>query len=386
MAVVRAQADRFAGSDGRVWQPVAIHMEPSIARCRLLLSVIALIAVYVDPTEPTLMPWLNLTGGRFTIDRHVLGVMGGHLLYSSLIYYVLVRGLIPPPRLANITTWADVAFGAVIVAFTEGTSSPFWAYFVFAVIASGAHGGFRRSLAVTVVSVGIYLSLILFAWSGETNVYIVRPVYLAVVGYLTAYLGRERLGLQDEVHRLEAARERNRIARALHDGCVQTVGAVTLTLEGVKELLRMGRAAEAATRLTELQASMDREYDELRSYVRQLAEVEPSERQDEQTRDTRVEVQAEFGGSPAMVENVLSIVREAVANVRRHARAQQAAVSVRAADGQVVIKVDDDGVGFTDPDRLPWSMSSRVNEAGGLIEVARDERPGAHLRLALPEA
>src|SRR6185503_17434279 len=359
MAVVRSREDRVAGSDGRVWQPVAIHMEPSIARCRLLLSIIALIAVYVDPTEPTLMPWLNLSGGRFAIDPHVLGVMSGHLLYSSIIYYVIARGLIPPARLANITTWADVAFGAAIVAFTEGTSSPFWAYFVFAVIASGAHGGFRRSLAVTVVSVVIYLSLILFAWSGETNVYIVRPVYLAVVGYLTAYLGRERIGLQDAVHRLEAARERNRLARALHDGCVQTVGAVTLTLEGVKELLRTGRATEAETRLTELQASMDREYDELRSYVRQLAEVEPSERQDEQTADTHVDVQAEFGGSPAMVENVLNIVREAVANVRRHARARQAAVSVRAADGQVLIAVDDDGVGFANPERLPWSMSAR---------------------------
>jgi signal transduction histidine kinase len=386
MAVVRPEEERFAGPDGRVWQPVAIHMEPTIARCRLLLSVIALIAVYVDPTEPTLMPWLNLSSGRFTIDPHVLGVMGGHLLYSAIIYYVLVRGLIPPPRLANITTWADVAFGAAIVVFTEGTSSPFWAYFVFAVIASGAHGGFRRSLAVTVVSVTIYLSLILFAWSGEANVFIVRPVYLAVVGYLTAYLGRERLGLQDEVHRLESARERNRIARALHDGCVQTVGAVTLTLEGVKELMRTGRAAEAETRLTELQASMDREYDELRSYVRRLAEVEPSERAAEPTRDTRVEVQAEFGGSAVMVENVLNIVREAVANVRRHAGAQKAAVSVRVADGQVLIAVDDDGVGFPDPERLPWSMSSRVNEAGGLIEVARDQRPGAHIRLALPEA
>src|SRR6185369_2057075 len=118
--------------------------------------------------------------------------------YSVLVYYVLSRGYALPQRLANITTWADVAFGAAIVVFTEGTSSPFWAYFVFAVIASGAHGGFRRSMAVTIVSVAIYLSLILFAWSGETNVYIVRPVYLAVVGYLTAYLGRERIGLQDE--------------------------------------------------------------------------------------------------------------------------------------------------------------------------------------------
>jgi len=94
MVEVRPQGDRFAGSDSRVGQPVAIHMERSIARCRLLLSVIALIAVYVDPTGPTLMPWLDLGGGRFAIDPHVLSVMGGHLLYSALVYYVLVRGFI----------------------------------------------------------------------------------------------------------------------------------------------------------------------------------------------------------------------------------------------------------------------------------------------------
>jgi signal transduction histidine kinase len=377
--------ERFAASEGEVWRPVALDMEPSIARCRVLLSIIALIAVYIDPTEPSLLPWLNLGGGRFAIDPKVLAVMGGHLCYSGLVYYVVTRGLVRPQRLANVTTWADVAFGAAIVAFTEGTSSPFWAYFVFAVIASGTHGGFRRSMAVTTVSVGIYLSLILFAWSGHANVYIVRPVYLAVVGYLTAYLGQQRSSLQDEVYRLESARERNRIARALHDGCVQTIGGVTLTVESCKQLVRAGRVAEAEARLTELQASMDREHDELRSYVRQLADIEPSEAQAGGSVDTRVRVRADFGGSAGMVENVLNIVREAVANVRRHARASEAEVSVRTADGQVLIAVDDDGVGFENPGRLPWSMSSRVNEVGGLIEVARDQRPGAHLRLAVPE-
>lgn len=385
MAEVRAQADRFATSDGKVWQPVAVGMDLSIARCRLLLSIIALIAVYVDPTQPNLLPWLALGGGGFKIDPRVLAVMGGHICYSIFVYWSFARGLVSSRRLANVTSWADVAFGAVIVVFTEGTSSPFWAYFVFAVIAAGAHGGFRRSIAVTTASVAIYLSLILIAWSGDANVYIVRPVYLAVVGYLTAYLGHQRLILQDEVHRLESARERNRIARALHDGCVQTVGGVALTLESCKHLVRSGRTAEAETRISELQASMDREYDELRSYVRELAEVDTSEGAVEPSVETRVEVQAEFGGSPALVENVLSIVREAVANVRRHAGAHQAAVSVRRAGGQVVIAVDDDGVGFADPARLPWSMASRVNEAGGHIEVAHDERPGAHLRLAVPE-
>ncbi|TMA46243.1 MAG: hypothetical protein E6J83_06905 [Deltaproteobacteria bacterium] len=61
----------------------------------------------------------------------------------------------------------------------------------------------------------------------------VRPVYLAVVGYLTAYLAQARLSLETQVLKLETAKERNRIARALHDGCVQTLGGINLTLENL---------------------------------------------------------------------------------------------------------------------------------------------------------
>src|SRR5262249_45250768 len=157
-----------------------------------------------------------------------------------------------------------------IVLFTEGTSSPFWAFFAFAVIAAGMHGSMRRGLAVTTVSVVSYLSLILIAWHGQTNIYIMRPLYLAIMGYLTAYLGQARLTLETEVHRLDAVKERNRIARALHDGCVQTLGGVNLMLEGCQSLVRGGRQGEALAMLGELQRSITREHDELRGYVRAL--------------------------------------------------------------------------------------------------------------------
>ncbi|TMA42807.1 MAG: hypothetical protein E6J83_11235 [Deltaproteobacteria bacterium] len=77
-------------------------------------------------------------------------------------------------------------------------------------------------------------------------------------------------------------------------------------------------------------------------------------------------------------------MREAAANVRRHARARSAVIAIRAADAQVHVTVDDDGIGFANPERVPWSIASRVSEAGGTIRVARDG-PGAHLRLTLPE-
>src|SRR5207244_3746512 len=228
-------------------------------------TLYAIVAVYIDPTAPTLMPWLHLAGGGFAIDPYALAVLSAHLLYSLTVCHVVTRGLVSRRRLATITAWCDVLFGAAIVVFTEGTSSPFWAFFVFAVFAAGTHGGFRRSMAVTAVSVGAYLSLILVAWHGQANFYIMRPVYLAVVGYLTAYLGQQRLSLQAQVHQLRATRERNRIARALHDGCVQTLAGINLTLESCQELARAARRDEVLTTLGDLQASIQREYDELRA-------------------------------------------------------------------------------------------------------------------------
>jgi signal transduction histidine kinase len=360
-------------------------IERNVARCRTILSMVAIVVVFVDPTQPTALPGLPAPEPGTRIDPWALGIMVAHLAYSVVVAAIVGRPVVSAGVLSLATTWADVAFGAAIVTFTEGTASPFWAFFVFAVIAAGAHGNFRRSMAVTFVSAAIYLGLVVLAWQGHRNFYLMRPVYLVMVGYLTAYLG-QRLTVQAQAHQLEAARQRTRIARALHDGCVQTLGGVNLTLEICKELVAAGRSHDALAQLGQLQGNLNREHDELRTWVRELAEVEPGRAAVRRRLDTRVVVTADFGGSPAFVDQVLQIVREAVTNVKRHASAETAVVSIRAADTQVLIAVDDDGVGFADVDQVPWSMSSRVTDAGGSIRVVRDGSPGAHLRLALPEA
>jgi hypothetical protein len=103
---------------------IEVDLEAKVARCRLILSAVAIVAVYIDPTEPALLPWLNLTGGGFNIDWRALTVMGAHFAYSVVVYVVLVRTLPGRDRIVTITTWADVLFGTVITVFTEGTSSP----------------------------------------------------------------------------------------------------------------------------------------------------------------------------------------------------------------------------------------------------------------------
>jgi len=359
-----------------------LDIERKVARCRILLSLFALAAIYLDPINPIVIGQFGSAGGPLRVDARALSVLGAHLGYSLAVLASLSIGLVPR-GIVTITTGADVLFGAVIALFAQGVSSPFYVFFAFAVIAAGARGGFRFGIGVTSVSIWLYLSLILVSATGPTQLhtYIMGPAYLAIVGYLVAYLGRLRLNLESKLAALERAKERNEIARALHDGCVQTLAGTNLTLGGCQELVRRGRAEEALAALGELQASITREYDGLRTYIRELADHETAPPSFEF--DTRFAVNAQFGGTGPLVEHVLQILLEGVRNVRRHAFARAASIEAHAAGPDIQIRIDDDGLGFADGAGAPWSISSRVDQLGGQVQLARDNRAGAHLAIAL---
>lgn len=180
----------------RVFTP---QVQVSIARCRLILSVVALIAVIVDPTVPFVRRWLPVHGTWLNVEVYALVTLVLHLLYSILAHVAASRRWFDGDRFATVTTGMDVAFSAIIACFTEGTTSPFYAFFVFAVVEVGFWAGFRPAIMITAVSVALYLSLILVSERGLVNLYITRPVYLAIVGYLVAYLGQQRLNLEAEM-------------------------------------------------------------------------------------------------------------------------------------------------------------------------------------------
>jgi signal transduction histidine kinase len=59
-------------------------------------------------------------------------------------------------------------------------------------------------------------------------------------------------------------------------------------------------------------------------------------------------------------------------------------IEVDGGGGEIVVTIDDDGVGFRDSVEPPWSIASRVAEMGGRLRIDSDRTPGAHLRIALP--
>ncbi len=356
-----------------------LDIERKVARCRILLSLFAMAAIYADPVVPILNPAVRFEGGTF---RLALPVLGAYLGYSLAVFGSLEIGLVPRGIVA-VTTWADVLFGTLIALATQGAASPFYVFFAFAVIAAGVRGGFNFAMTITAVSVWLYMSLILVSTPGSTQLpaFILRPAYLAIIGYLVAYLGRLRLNLEAKLSALERAKERSEIARALHDGCVQTLAGTNLTLGSCQELVKRGRDGEALATLEELQRNVTREYDGLRTYIRELADHETATPSFDF--DTRFAVKAEFGGPGPLVEHVLQILLEGVRNVRRHAFARTASVEARTDGAELHIRIDDDGLGFPDGARAPWSISSRVDQLGGQMQMARDKRTGAHLAIAL---
>jgi two-component system sensor histidine kinase DesK len=365
----------------------SFDMERSIARCRVFLSLVAILALYVDPTEPTLTRWLPLTGGAFTINRYWAVVLVAHLLYSLTLVYVHRFPGPPSPRLATIASWGDVLFAAAIALVTEGTTSPFYSFFAFAVLAAGLRSGFRAALIVTGVSVGLYVLIVVVSAPASQVFYIVmRAAYIAITGYLVGYLGQQRLTLDARIRGLEADAQREQIARSLHDGYAQALAGVNLRLATCRELFDRDRRDDALAELAELQAGVNREHDELREYIRSLVDLEARAGSREWADATRVSVQAEFGGTAAFVEHVLLILLEGTRNVRRHARARSAAITARSSGAELVLTIDDDGVGFPPQASAPWSMLSRVAECGGQLTLGPDGRSGGHVLIHLPEA
>jgi signal transduction histidine kinase len=360
------------------------QMEQNIARCRLVLSLAAIVAMYADPAEPLLARWIPMVSGPFVMDFRLLLVMALHLAYSVSVYVSLSREWVSPQRVVAQTMWIDVLFGAVIGTLTEGATSPAYLFFAFAVVAAGLRAGLRQAIWVTAASAGLYICLIVLSVRGGADVYIMRPVYLAITGYLVGSLGQQRLDLQEEMRQLEVTEQRHRIARDLHDNFAQALAGINLRLEGCRRQLHANPAADLLPELTELQASVKRESEELRTYTRSLAGLEVHPTPGDAAAPARLWVSADLSGSFDLVDHILQIAREGISNVRRHARAKTAKIEIRTDQSNVHVSIEDDGVGFQ-ADATPWSIASRVREIGGHIQIVGAEGRGAHLLITVPQ-
>lgn len=210
----------------------------------------------------------------------------------------------------------------------------------------------------------------------------------------------------DEVRRLAATAERERIGRDLHDLLGHTLSLVALKADLAGRLLRQEAGPAALASARHEVADVSRIAREALAQVRSavsgiraagLAGELASARLLLECDGVRLDCACDGDGLdgavlPADVESALALtVREAVTNIQRHARARSASVAVAAEGGEVVLTVDDDGRGGTlvAGNGLD-GMRQRLEALGGSLRL--EARPGrgtrvqARLPLARPRA
>ncbi|MBL7498128.1 sensor histidine kinase [Frankia sp. CNm7] len=206
----------------------------------------------------------------------------------------------------------------------------------------------------------------------------------------------ERLRASSErVAELSAAAERNRVARDIHDGLGHHLTAISVLLEKAAAFRdRDPAAADAAVEDAHRSARLA--LDDVRRSVGALREapfrlstaLDELARQARRTDDGRLAVTVDWSGDerhhrPAVLMTLYRAAQEGITNVRRHAHATRALVTVHCAPTEARLVVTDDGHGF-EPGREGFGlrgMRERVALVGGSVTL--DSGPGRGTRLAV---
>lgn len=254
-------------------------------------------------------------------------------------------------------------------------------------------GGFAETLLVT--SVVTFLALVL--------AYIFVERLFEVLRRLQA----EALVREQDILTMNAVmRERERLSRELHDGASQLVAHLLLRLDTIKELVEADRHKEADAELERLHGIANELYEDigesitgiranvterglnhtLQDYVDQFEErhhIPVSLRTDDAVGHL----------SPFAAFHLFRFIQEALTNVRKHAGAREATVTL-AANGpdQLRIVIADDGRGFTAGSQRNakaqplglTSMRERIGALGGTFHVESQLGAGTQVTATIP--
>ena len=199
--------------------------------------------------------------------------------------------------------------------------------------------------------------------------------------------------------------ERSRISRDLHDGILQTLLSIEIQLD----VLRRKVAADpdhAVSSLGNLQQTVRNESAELRRMVTDLRPLrvqsadlvdlmrgfaERYRNESSVALDLLID-SADLQAPDHVCREVFQIYREALNNIKKHAKASHVVVKLTQDDSRLVLIVDDNGEGFSfagkftgdELDRLrlgPISIKERTRTVGGVLTVESNPGHGARLTI-----
>ena len=202
--------------------------------------------------------------------------------------------------------------------------------------------------------------------------------------------------------------ERSRISRDLHDGILQTLLSIEIQLDVLRRKVTT-QPEQVETGLASLQQTVKNEGGELRHMVTDLRPLrvqsadlvdlmrgfgERFRNESALALDLLVD-SAELHAPDRVCREIFQIYREALNNIKKHAKASHVVVKLSQDDSRLVLVVDDNGEGFSfagrftgdELDRLrlgPISIKERTRTVGGVLTVESNPGHGARLTIEVP--
>lgn len=254
--------------------------------------------------------------------------------------------------------------------------------------------GYSRGHSILELTRGRLAETLLLAILALVVAYVFAETTFRVVQRLQA----EAFAREQDVQTMNAVmQERARLSRELHDGVAQLVADLLIRLDTIKELVEADRLQEADAELERLHGVADELYQDIEESIAGLrtdvmeegliraleAHLEKFEERHQISTSLRSDSSAQHL-SPLAALQVFRLIQEALTNVRKHAAAREATVTLtRSGPDHLTVMIDDDGQGFV-PDEGEDSvtralglrtMQERVEALDGTLHV--NSRPGS---------
>ncbi|HRI82385.1 MAG TPA: sensor histidine kinase [Opitutaceae bacterium] len=200
----------------------------------------------------------------------------------------------------------------------------------------------------------------------------------------------------------QALEEKIHFGRDLHDGLIQSLYAVGLTLESAKPLLQTN-PGEAEQRLEQCLAGLNGAIRGVREYIAGLAPdqlrranfTRAVELIFEELRGARpvaltptIDEDATGALTPAQTTELLQIVREAISNSLRHGEATELTVRLHRNDREIGLLVQDNGAGFTPATNGGGfglgNMQARAEQLRATLRIDSQPNTGTRVIVTLP--
>jgi signal transduction histidine kinase len=209
----------------------------------------------------------------------------------------------------------------------------------------------------------------------------------------------ENARIREELERLAVLGDRERIAKELHDGVVQALFAVGMSLQAGDALAEDPQAVRS--RLRDAVGAIDDVIRDLRNYIFGLGPGVAADQElaralqdlaDDFRRGTDIAIAVEVDPTAAEMlagraADVVQAAREALSNAIRHADPQTVSLALRRDEDGLILEVEDDGAGF-DPDgaatgRGLGNLRARAEALGGKLDITSEPELGTTVRITI---